>query len=114
MKIMPCVSSGIVFLREDGTIEMPAFQVMRIRGVTVIRIGRNTLWFTEDGKFDGTECSTDGLGIHPEISALQAAFEQSARNDGQRPATAYFQPDSNGYDVEVAWWPPSVKAKETH
>lgn len=107
MKILPMVNSGIVLMHEDGTFEMAPLQVFRAsNGKTVIRIGNNTLWFSENGTFDGSECKMPGQGLPIEkAAALQAAFEVQGSNAGQAPAEAYFEEGSAGFQREAAGWP---------
>jgi len=107
MKIMPAVSSGIVLMHEDGTFEMAPFQVFRAaNGQTVIRIGNNTLWFGENGQFDGSECKIPGGALPIEEAAkLQAAFDVQGENKNKAPAEPYFEEGSKGWEREVAGWP---------
>ena len=101
MKILPMQSRGIVLMHEDGkTIEMAPMQVFRQRnGNTIIRIGRNTLHFLEDGTFDGEECACSAGAKQEEIVA---ALQQSAANQGQPPETTYFEEGTRGWEDETA------------
>jgi hypothetical protein len=112
MKILPCMAKEIVLLHEDGkTFEMAPFQVFRsASGQTVIRIGRNTLWFGENGKFDGTECSM----IDPseeESQAVTAAHMRTTK--GLPPDEPYFQPGSPGHESETRAWPSGKVERES-
>jgi hypothetical protein len=91
MKIMPHMSRGIAFLREDGrTLDMLPFQVYLANGMTVFRIGSNILKFTAAGHFDGEEFKASGVGPDsPEVETYMAAHEQSRKNDGQPPEDFY-------------------------
>lgn len=105
MKIMPAISSGVVLMHEDGTFEMAPFQVFRSdKGQTIIRLGNNTLWFDENGKFDGNECKVPEAGT-TDMGALQEAFKAQEGNKNRAPVPAYFQEDTSGWKREVADWP---------
>lgn len=73
-------------------------------GQTVIRIGRNTLWFTSEGDFDGTEAKPVPGATQLEQMNLVEAFKSQEDNRGKAPAEAYFEKGSNGYEAEVASW----------
>jgi hypothetical protein len=106
MKILPCMAKAIVLLHEDGkTFEMAPFQVWRSSssGGTVIRIGRNTLFFNEKGEFDGTESAV--LATQAEADAFVEAFAVQGKNKGLAPETAYFPPGTAGYADETRAWP---------
>jgi hypothetical protein len=99
------VSSGEPVLREDGTVEVVPLQVFRLHnGATVIRLGRTTIWFNEQGKLDGTEHLTVGLSAEQK-QALVDALEASRGNRGRAPTEPYFQPGEKGHAAEVAGWP---------
>ena len=70
------MSKGVVFVHEDGaTFEMVPLQVFICGSQTVIRIGRNALFFDKDGKFDGSESSVAGFAPDsPEAALLREAF----------------------------------------
>ena len=106
MKILPCMSKGIVLMHEDGTFELAPFQVfLSAGGQTVIRIGRTALYFDKDGRFDGEEChgrSAPELAQSNEL--LVDALEASKRNQGLAPEEPYFQPGSPAFERETAAW----------
>lgn len=107
MKILPTMSRGVVFLHEDGkTFEMTPLQVFHGGGgQTIIRIGRNALFFDKDGKFDGTESSVDGISPDsPEAAMLREAFEVQGRLRGLPPEEPYFQPGTPGHAAETRAW----------
>ena len=102
------MSRGIVLLHEDGkTFEMAPLQVfIGANGHTLIRIGRNMLFFNPDGRFDGTECKTGELDTEStEAKMLLEAFELQGEAKGLPPEEAYFQPGSPGYKAETRAWP---------
>lgn len=107
MKILPTMSKGVVFVHEDGkTFEMAPLQVFISSGQTVIRIGRNTLFFDKDGRFDGTESKVDGLSPDSEeAKAIREAFEAQGEYKGLPPDEPYFKPGSPGHAAEVRSWP---------
>ncbi len=107
MKILPTMSKGVVFVHEDGkTFEMAPLQVfIGGGGQTVIRIGRNALFFDKDGRFDGTESSVSGLSPDsPEAKAIREAFEAQGEHKGLPPDEPYFRPGSPGHAAEVRAW----------
>lgn len=117
MKILPFMSKGVVLMHEDGkTFEMAPLQVFRStgNGWTVIRIGRNTLYFTETGAFDGTECSTT-MKQGPEADLLAEAFAVQKHHHGLPPEEPYF-PEGSGYhtDETRAWSQPPPPKKAHH
>lgn len=108
MKILPCMSKGVLFLHEDGvTFEMAPFQVWRgASGQTVIRIGNNTFFFSSEGRFDGTEHKCGHIEAESiEADAIRAALEQGARNRGLAPEEAYYPPGTPGFVEETRAWP---------
>jgi hypothetical protein len=108
MNIQPCVSAGIVFMHEDGKFEMTPFQIFPLKtGGSCIRIGRNAIYFNEDGSFDGTECAPPRSAVetNEKLDALGEGFQRSGENRGLAPATTYFGEGSPGYEAEVAGWP---------
>jgi len=107
MKIMPVVRSAVVFLREDGTIEKPAFQVFRHAGGACIRIGRNAFFFDADGHLTGTECKA-GSDVDPD--AAREAY-MSTPDNNTRPREPYFLEGSKGWADETRGWP--VDPRET-
>jgi len=119
MKIMPHMSREIVYVHDDGkTFESVPFQVFRLKsGATCIRIGRNTLYFNEDGSFDGTEAMVGELVKDPaQHEAVLKALERQGQAKGHAPEWAYHQPGTAGYDAETAAWPyaKQEKAGETY
>lgn len=109
MKILPCLSRGIVLLHEDGkTFEMAPLQVFRgPGGGTVLRIGRNALFFNIDGRFDGSECRIEPCDPKsPDAKALMDAFHEQEQNKNCSPDTTYFQPGTPGHVAETRTWPP--------
>lgn len=109
MKILPTLSRGIVLLHEDGvTFEMAPFQVFRGEGGgTVIRIGRNALFFNIEGRFDGNECKVEPLDpSSPDAKALMDAVHAQQENKNCAPDSSYFSPGSAGYLAETRVWPP--------
>ena len=102
MKINPTMSKGIVLMHQDGSYEMAPFQVFRGNNATIIRIGNNTLFFEENGKFDGSECG----GVPKEkAEEFMRAFEIQDENKDKAPDKPYFEPGSNGWEKETADWP---------
>lgn len=110
MKILPHMSRVIVLAHEDGkTFEMAPFQVfIGASGMTCIRIGRNVLFFDENGIFDGTE-SNFCAGTDPE--SIQQAFELQGQCKGLAPETPYFPPGSPAFAAETRAWPSAKKER---
>lgn len=114
MKIMPTMCKGIVLAHADGkTFELAPLQVfIGATGLTVIRIGRNTLYFDKNGNFDGTESHIAPMAPDSsELKMLHEAFEFQGKNKGLPPDEPYFQPGSPGHAAETRSWP-SAKAQE--
>jgi hypothetical protein len=112
MKINPCVSSGIPWLSPEGDrVDVVPMQVFRsVSGLTIVRVGRNTLWFDERGNFDGTEHKMAGVPVDgPVAEQLIALLAESKTNQGQAPAEAYFAEGSEGWKKETAAWPGGPK-----
>ena len=111
MKIIPCMNSGIPFVLNDGrSLEIVPLQVFRsASGQTAIRIGRNILFFNENGTFDGTEARVAEDISEDECDTLVAALESSKTTDGVAPAEPYFMVGSDGYDAETRAWSNSKK-----
>lgn len=112
MKILPTMCKGVVFVHEDGkTFEMAPVQVfMGINGMTLIRIGRNVLFFDRDGKFDGTESKTLAANDPELMKKITEAFEVQGDNKGIVPDEPYFHPGHPNYEHETRSWPtPSEK-----
>lgn len=117
MKILPMMSKGVVFVHEDGkTFEMAPVQVF-ISGSgrqTVIRIGHNTLYFNQDGTFDGSEARVTGIHKRsPEAELIREAFELQGKNKGLPPDEPYFVPGTPGYDNETRPWPTAKQEADT-
>jgi hypothetical protein len=109
MKILPFLSRGIVLLHEDGmTFEMAPLQVFRgPGGGVVIRIGRNALFFNNEGRFDGSECKLEPIDPSaPEAKAIMEAVHSQQENKNCAPDSPYFQPGSALYLAETRVWPP--------
>jgi len=107
MKILPAMSKGIVLVHEDGkTFELAPFQVfISGGGQTVIRIGRNAIFFDKDGRFDGTESHPAGTDIDsPEAKRIREAFEVQGQYKGLPPDEPYFQPGTKGHTEETRAW----------
>lgn len=109
MKILPAMSKGVVFVHEDGkTFEMAPLQVfIGGSGQTVIRIGRNVLFFDKNGQFDGTESKMVALtpdSEKEEARAIRAAFEAQGEHKGLAPEEPYFQPGTKGHTAETRAW----------
>lgn len=107
MKILPTMSKGVVFVHEDGkTFEMAPLQVfIGGSGQTVIRIGRNALFFDKDGRFDGTESHVAGFGPDSEEArVIREAFEAQGEYKGLPPEEPYFQEGTPGHAAEVRAW----------
>ena len=110
MKVKSTLSSGEIFMHEDGTFEVAPFQVFRsASGGTCIRIGRNCFYFRKDGTYDGPECKPTSA---TDVEELQAALRQCKSNRGQRPDEPYFQPNSDGFMAEVKAWPSEGQVPE--
>lgn len=111
MKILPMVSAGEAFMREDGTVEMVPMQVFRLKdGRFVFRLGRTTFWFDEDGTYDGVEFAAGGLGISAGSETawiIETALNDGKKNRGKPPGCPYFEEGSPGWKAEVAGWPKS-------
>ena len=108
MKILPHMSKAVVFVHEDGkTFEMAPLQVfIGGGGQTLIRIGRNVLFFDKDGRFDGTESRVDELPQDsPEAEMLREAFAVQGSYKGLPPDEPHFQPGSPGHEAETRSWP---------
>ena len=104
MKVLPFVSAGEVYLRQDGEVELVPLQFFRSGKHTIFRIGNTTYWFDENGKFDGPEVHASAL-TQEQNQKLQAALLESADKVGKRPEEAYFGEGSPGHAAEVAGWP---------
>ena len=106
MRILPTMSKGVVFVHEDGkTFEMAPLQVFISGKQTVIRIGRNTLYFDQDGAFDGSESHTSGLAMDsPEAARIREAFDLQGQNKGLAPDEPYHTPGTTGYANETRAW----------
>lgn len=101
------MSRGIVFVHEDGkTFEMAPLQVfISGGGQTVIRIGRNALFFNQDGTLDGSESHVSGLTPDsPEVALIQQAFELQGQNKGLSPDDPYFVSGTPGHAAETRSW----------
>jgi hypothetical protein len=111
MKILPTMCKGIVLVHEDGkTFEMAPLQVFISGRSTVIRIGRNALFFNQDGSFDGTESSVSGLSPDsPEAALIREAFELQGRCKGLPPEEPYFAAGTSGYAAETRAWPAATR-----
>ncbi|HEY5657329.1 MAG TPA: hypothetical protein VIY27_06030 [Myxococcota bacterium] len=102
-QLQPFVSAGVPLLREDGSVEMPPMQLfVTASGSTILRIGNNTLWFDENGVFDGTE---HRLTKRSSQAKLEQAMAVADELRGMAPPEPYFQPGSDGWESEVAGWP---------
>ena len=106
MKILPCMSRGVVLVHEDDSFEMAPFQVFRTKDATVFRIGRNAFFFDDDGRYDGSEHQLDGVyGMDdPKLAAVNEALNLSGENKGLPPDKAYYPQGTPGYDRETAAW----------
>lgn len=107
MKILPSMCRGFVFVHEDGkTFEFAPLQVfLGGGGQTIIRIGRNVLYFNKDGTFDGTESHVDHLKPDsPELKMIHEAFELQGELKGLPPDEPYFQPGTPGHAAETRMW----------
>lgn len=106
MKILPCMSKGVVLVHEDGSFEMAPFQVFRTKDATVVRLGRNAYFFDDGGRFDGSEHQLDGVSgmDDPKLAAVNEALTLSGKNKGIPPDRAYYPPGTPGYERETATW----------
>lgn len=105
LRIKPFVSAGEVFLHGDGkTFEILPLSVFPSGDSTIIRIGRSTYWFQQDGTYDGPEFCAVGMEERESL-ALSAALGTCKDNRGRAPDTAYFSEGSPGYRRETALWP---------
>jgi hypothetical protein len=91
----------------DGrTFEVLPLSVFRLRaGGTVIRIGRTTYWFNENGRYDGPEFQADGAMPEAEQKLLAEALAAGKHNRDRAPETAYFAEGTPGHASETAIWP---------
>lgn len=114
MKILPFCRSAEPFVHEDGTVELAPFQVFRSpNGGTVMRLGRNTYWFDEQGRYTGCECGIADLVLATprvvEVEAIQRAYEVSHTDATRRvPPAPYFLPGTDRDEfvrAERAGWP---------
>ena len=107
MILKPSMSAGIVMVHDDGiAFDVVPFQVFQLSsGATIIRIGRNALWFDPDGAFDGTEHRLPA-GVDPVVQKmLVASLEMAQKNRGKPPEESYFRPGAPGHASETASWP---------
>ena len=102
MKILPMMHRGVALVHDDGvTIEMAPMQIWRQKnGTTVLRLGRNTFYFNDDGTYDGSEHA-----MNAGSPQLEEALKISAENRGLAPDTPYFPPGSPGHAEETRAWP---------
>jgi len=108
VKIMPTMCKGIVLAHGDGkTFELAPLQVfIGATGQTIIRIGRNALFFDKNGNFDGTESHIAPMAPDsPELKLLHEAFEFQGKNKGLPPDQPYFRPGTPGHAAETRSWP---------
>jgi hypothetical protein len=115
VKILPVMSRGVVYVHEDGeTFEMAPLQVFRgDGGQTVVRIGRNCLFFDESGRFDGTESHPAGIAPDSEVAQrIRAAFDAQGQNRGLPPDEPYFQPGTRGHAAETRAWPAAQRERD--
>ena len=103
MRIKSVVSSGEIFMHEDGSVELAPFQVFRMEdGGVCIRIGRTCYFFFKDGTYDGPECKPPKNCDH---QAIADTLQESLKNRGRRPAEPYFEQGSPGFLSEIKSWP---------
>ena len=101
MKVLPMMSRGVVFVREDETVELAPMQVWHTRSGTHVRIGRNVYFFNPDGSYDGSEHK-----VHADKRReLEEALRQSGDNKGLAPEEPYHPDGSPGHREETAAWP---------
>ena len=107
LPVTPVLSSGIVFIHEDGnSFEYAPLQVFRgVDGGTNIRIGRNILHFNEDGSFDGNESKFTEQTDDATVKAINEAMQHQKRHRGRKPLETYYQAGSTGWETEIASWP---------
>jgi len=104
MKILPMMSRGVPFVREDETVELAPMQVWLTKSGPRIRIGRNVYFFNPDGSFDGSEHKlvTANVAKRHEVNE---ALQRSGENKGLAPEEAYYPEGSPGHREETAAWP---------
>lgn len=100
------MSKGVVVVHEDGTFELAPMQVWRNnKGSTVIRLGRNTFFFNEDGTYDGSEHKAGPFPAEsPEAKAITEALEVAGKSKGLAPEDPYYQPGTPGWQRETQAW----------
>lgn len=111
VRIRPFVSAGEIFVHGDGkTWETLPLSVFPSGDNTIVRIGRTTYWFREDGAYDGPEAMTKGME-EAEASSLGEALGRCKHNRGRAPGYAYFAEGSRGHDAETSLWPKKPEAQ---
>lgn len=104
IKLQPFVSRGEPVMRNNGDVEMVPVQLfVGSAGGYIFRIGQTTLWFNQEGVYDGTEHKMPDHDTLEE-SGLEEMLLLSAKNRGFAPAQPYFQPGDPGYEAETAGW----------
>lgn len=104
MRIKPSARRAIPFVTSTGVHELPFSVFETDNGMTIIRIGDNTLWFDKNGAFDGTESRLSPEGAGAMQAELLAAMERSHAAVGTHPADTYFEEGTNGHTAEVRGW----------
>jgi len=106
------VSAGEVFLHGDGkTFEILPVSLFRNGDKTILRVGRSTYWFDEDGTFDGVRFSLADGTDPKDAMALANAIGTCPDNRGRAPETSFFSEEMDEHKDEIALWPEDAEEK---
>lgn len=107
MKILPMVRRSVPLLVTvddvQRCIEVPLQAILMPNGLTVLRLGDNTLWWDAQGRFDGVEAKAYDPCDRPTLdyaTALEAMVDHDTAPD-----EPYFGPHSDGQRAEMRGWP---------
>jgi hypothetical protein len=95
------MTKGTVFCI-GGKISMVPLHLFRsAKGSVIFRIGDMTLWFSEEGVFDGPEMKLSGFLV-PAYNTVLELLDTAKANVGLPPEDPYFEKGTPGFDSEVA------------
>lgn len=85
--------------------DVPLQAFLTQKGMLILRVGDNTLWFTERGTFDGCEAHMKNPDPDSETTQAYVAVLNAMGDVDTAPDEPYFAPGTDGHRAETGSWP---------